>query len=136
MNDDRSGIIADPNEVTACRVTEVLCRSNVLRSGRVERVRHKLVSRYNSSIYRLHLTYSPDADPDAPSSVILKVKSGEGARNELAIGQRFAPHQKGLPMLMSWYDAAYCDERKVGHFLMRDLSATHVQTVNVSDAMD
>ena len=126
-------VISHPDQVTSRWLSEVLRAAGVLARGWVENVRYELVLEYNSSIYRLHPGYSCDA-PDAPATLILKLKQGAGARDEFELGRKFDPHRAKLPMLLGWYDAAYSAREDRGHFLMRDLSATHVQSVSVIDA--
>src|SRR5205814_1064541 len=123
-------VISHPDQVTPDLLTEILQASAVLIRGHVKNLRHELVLEYNSSIYRLHLGYGDDAAPDAPTTLILKLKQGAGARDELELGRKFEPHRAKLPMLLGWYDAAYSPQEDRGHFLMRDLSATHVQSVS------
>jgi hypothetical protein len=126
-------VISDPGEVSPAWLSDVLRGARVLPSGNVASLSHELILEYNSMIYRLHVRYD-DAPPEAPATLILKLKEGNGARDELALGRRFDPHRAHLPMLLAWYHAAYSARDDRGHFLMRDLSETHVQTVSVVDA--
>ena len=53
-------VIFHPDQVTPDWLTEVLRGAGVLRRGHVKNLRHELVLKYNSSIYRLHVGYGDE----------------------------------------------------------------------------
>src|ERR1051326_7275772 len=126
-------VITDVKQVTCDWLSDVLRREGVLARGAVKGVTSETVLVYNSEICRLSLRYSNSAPAMAPKTVILKMKDGGGAKDELMFHEALGEDRAKLPMLLGWYDAAYSPELDAGHFLMRDLSATHAQTVSRSD---
>src|SRR6187200_17902 len=112
-------VITRPERATPEWLTEVLRRCGMLDDAQVTSLSAELVLDYNSQIFRLTPIYSV-ADHHCPPTLILKLKEGGGARDELAVAHAFEPHGRQLPMFVRWYDAAYSPEQDAGHFLMAD----------------
>jgi hypothetical protein len=124
-------VLTSIGQATPQWLTDVLRRRGIMARAEVLSLTADLILDYNSRVFRLTPTYC-NSEPQLPLTLILKLKQGSGARDELTLAQKFAPHLDRLPMLVPLYDAVYCDQQDAGHFLMPDLSRTHIQTTRVT----
>lgn len=118
-------VITDAAQITPTWLDDVLIRNNALSAGHVSSVSVEGESSANSSVSRLHLTYTPDAQGKLPTTLFLKLCSG--VNFGVSEVEYYTRDYVGLPdsPLPRCYDAHYTDAGRAYHILMEDLQATH-----------
>lgn len=126
-------VISNPREATAEWLTEALRQSGCLPRGRVTNVGFTEQPSYTSTIARMTLTFSEDAEPDAPGQLLLKlsrpdskqqVVQSEHRRREVAFHRTVVTDMPSPPVVRC-HHAEYCDETGAATLLFDDLSETH-----------
>ncbi len=116
-------LITSPAELTPSRLTSLLLRQGVLKTGRAVEVNVISSSQTPwSDITHLEAAYSPDAPASAPR--LLFLKTGKGGAGEIAFYRLAAGKLASLPV-PPCYDAAYSKKEDRSHLLLKDLSETH-----------
>lgn len=113
-------------------LTETLRRRGHLARGRVSRLGIEHFQTLFSHIYRLEVTYSPDAAPPLPQRLLFKAHltgdeaSARMGRDEVLVYRVLAEAMTDPPIVRC-FDAAASTESHGSHLLLEDLSETHYQ---------
>ena len=118
-------VIKNVEEVTPELLTSLLQRAGILAHGKVEHIGLRANDAFNSVVTHLEVSYSPDAAPDAPAALLLKLNQNHDGELEFLFyqSQRTAP-PNALPIVQC-VDTAYDPLTGHSHCLLRDLSSTH-----------
>ncbi len=129
-------VLTEVDQATPEWLTTVLRRDGRLPRGHVQSVAVRSVhdEQIHSISYFLVAGYSPDAPPEAPTRLFLKLPrfgaqaktAAEQGEPEVRMYQALAAGQGTLPIIPC-YDAVYDPDRPAYHLLLADLSATHDQ---------
>lgn len=111
------------------RLTALLRRAGALRQGTVQSVASRPGAAMNSQLSYLEVTYTPDAPPDAPPRLVLKLDREHHGAAEVGFYNQVAAVRDELPMLPRCYAAAYSPQSGDSYCLLEDLSATHAPVV-------
>ena len=130
---DRQAVITDHHQITSRWLTHTLRDDGALDRGRVssvnvERWRSKLMS----ELLRLHVSYSREAPPSAPATLIFKItKPGQASARARRRGwkeNRFyvlVAATMDDPPVPRCYSAVHDPKQGRSHLLMEDLSESH-----------
>ena len=128
-------VLRGAEEATPAWLTETLRRDGALARGTVVAVRPEASrSLLISDVSRLEIEYSPDATPDAPRSLFLKISrpvfqpeaSVDHSHKEFEFYTSIAREMPDAPAPRC-YDAAFSAETRRSHLLLEDLTDTHSQ---------
>jgi thiamine kinase-like enzyme len=126
--------ILDASQITPDWLNAVLRGYGVLSRGEISRVNPGLVQNtFASAVWRLEVSYSPDASPGAPKKLFLKVSDpglAPGEFNPTHLYQEFIFYTVVAPLMdgtftIPCYDAAYDPLTGISHLLLKDVSETH-----------
>ena len=116
--------------MTPHELTVMLYQSEALQQGSVIDIQTTENEAFNSHIQHLKVSYSPDAEPQLPSALVLKknVSSDwgkEAGRSEVAFYRFIAQYAQRFPMIIPHVVATYDEQTGDALLLLQDLSATH-----------
>ena len=131
------GLITDERQVTAPRLTTILTRNQILRKGRIQRVRSRQWKEQQLSyLVKLDVEYSADAEPQLPVALVLKhtkpAKSSRRTRILAGREHRFyvdIARQMTAPPVPRCFDSVYDKDGGRAHLILEDLSETHLPPV-------
>jgi hypothetical protein len=124
-------LITTRNQITPNWLTTALSNTDALKNGHVAAVTvESSDERELSTIFRLTLTYSPDAHGSLPTKLVLKLVNTDMqdeffGPSEVDYYTRDYLNAPDVPILHA-YDALYSEEQRRYHILMDDLSDTHI----------
>lgn len=130
--------------LTPAWLTTILQQAGALSQGEVIAVEERQSDAFNSQLAFLRLTYSADAPPDLPTSVVLKRNidadwAVEAGAEEVKFYKMVAALPGHPPVLPPCYAAEYDEASGNSYLLLADLSASHAppetreQEINIED---
>lgn len=127
-------VITQPNQATPEWLTEALSQNGGLPRGNVVSVQMTSEASHTATIARLALEYSPDAPPDSPNRLFLKLSRPSSQQRVVGDAQRrrevtFHTEIAGAmahPPIVRCHWAAYCEETRAALLLFDDVSETHL----------
>lgn len=134
-----NNIIESVEQVTPEWLTGLLQRREALYDGKVVSVRAgEVQSSFASAVWRLEVNYSEQASQNAPKRLFLKItnpalapgKFDPEQLNKEAIFYAHVASAMGAAFTIPCYDAAYEPETGAAHILLKDVSETHLTSLD------